>query len=316
MPIGGKCGVYGFGRSLRNQAEMAEKALKSGFVSIVGRPNSGKSTLLNRLVGQKISIVTHQPQTTRNIVRGIVTDPEGQIVFLDTPGIHKPLHRLNERMMRFMLDSLKQIDIVMLIVDASTAHGRGDAFALDLIRRVQTRRYLLLNKIDKIPKLQLLPQITRYSDVVEFDQIVPISAKTGDGVDALKGEIYKCLPEGPMYYPKEQPTDQPERFLVSEIIREKLILVTREELPHATAISIERFEEGTDITRIFASIYVERESQKKIVIGRGGQIVKEVGTSARTEIEYLLDSKVHLELHVKVRKKWRDDEQILKSLGI
>jgi GTP-binding protein Era len=295
---------------------MAEEIVKSGFVSIVGRPNSGKSTLLNRLVGQKISIVTPRPQTTRNIVRGIVTEPEGQIIFLDTPGIHKPLHRLNERMMRLMLDSLKDIDIVMLIVDASTAHGHGDEFALDMIQKVQTRRYLLLNKIDKIPKHQLLPQITLYSEAAEFERIVPISAKTGDGVDALKKEIYKCLPEGPLYYPKEQPTDQPERFLVSEVIREKLILMTREELPHATAIALQRFEEGEGRLQIFASIYVERESQKKIVIGRGGQVIKEVGTAARREIEALLDRRVHLELHVKVRKKWRDDEQVLKALGI
>ena len=295
---------------------MPEESLKTGFVSIVGRPNSGKSTLLNRLVGQKISIVTHRPQTTRNIVRGIVTDSEGQIIFLDTPGIHKPLHRMNERMMRVMLDSLDDIDIVMLIVDASASHGRGDEFALDLIRKVQTRRYLLLNKIDKIQKPQLLPQITRYSDAVDFDHIFPISAKTGDGVGTLKSEIYKCLPEGPMYYPQEQPTDQPERLLASEVIREKLILRTREELPHATAIAIDRFEEGEDRIQIFASIYVERESQKKIVIGRGAQVIKEVGTSARRELEYLLNNRVHIDLHVKVRKKWRDDEQILKSLGI
>ncbi len=293
-----------------------DEGLKSGFVSIVGRPNSGKSTLLNRLVGQKISIVTPHPQTTRNVVRGIVTDAEGQIVFLDTPGIHKPLHKLNERMMRFMLDSLKHIDIVMLIVDASTSHGRGDEYALDLIRKVGTRRFLLLNKVDKVAKRELLPLIQRYSEAVDFDQIVPISAKTGDGVDGLKSEIYKCLPEGPMYYPEEQPTDQQERFLASEIIREKLILKTRQELPHATAIAIERFEEESDRLQIFASIYVERDSQKKIVIGQGGQVIKEVGIAARKELESLLDSRVHLELHVKVRKKWRDDEQILKSLGI
>lgn len=290
--------------------------LKSGFVSIVGRPNSGKSTLLNRLVGQKISIVTPRPQTTRNVVRGIVTEAEGQIVFLDTPGIHKPLHKLNERMMRFMLDSLKHIDIVMLIVDASSSHGRGDEYALDLIRKVGVRRFLLLNKVDKVAKRELLPVIQRYSETVDFDQIFPISAKTGDGVDGLKSEIYKCLPEGPMYYPEEQPTDQQERFLVSEIIREKLILKTRQELPHATAIAIERYEEENDRLQIFASIYVERDSQKKIVIGQGGQVIKEVGTSARKELESLLNSRIHLELHVKVRKKWRDNEQILKSLGI
>ena len=282
-----------------------DEGLKSGFVSIVGRPNSGKSTLLNRLVGQKISIVTPRPQTTRNVVRGIVTEAEGQIVFLDTPGIHKPLHKLNERMMRFMLDSLKHIDIVMLTVDASSSHGRGDEYALDLIRKVGTRRFLLLNKIDKVAKRELLPLIERYSEAVDFDQIVPISAKTGDGVDGLKSEIYKCLPEGPMYYPEEQPTDQQERFLASEIIREKLILKTRQELPHATAIAIERFEEESDRLQIFASIYVERDSQKKIVIGQGGQVIKEVGIAARKELESLLDTRVHLELHVKVRKKWR-----------
>ena len=293
-----------------------DEGLKSGFVSIVGRPNSGKSTLLNRLVGQKISIVTPRPQTTRNVVRGIVTEAEGQIVFLDTPGIHKPLHKLNERMMRFMLDSLKHIDIVMLIVDASSSHGRGDEYALDLIRKVGPRRFLLLNKVDKVAKRELLPLIERYSEAVDFDQIFPISAKTGDGVDGLKSEIYKCLPEGPMYYPEEQPTDQQERFLASEIIREKLIFKTRQELPHATAIAIERYEEEDDRLRIFASIYVERDSQKKIVIGQGGQVIKEVGTSARKELESLLNTRIHLELHVKVRKKWRDDEQILKSLGI
>ena len=296
--------------------DTGENQLRSGFVSIVGRPNSGKSTLLNSLVGDKISIVTPRPQTTRNVVRGIVNDRRGQVIFLDTPGIHKPLHRMNERMMRFMLDSLKHVDIVMLMVDVATSHGRGDQFALELVRKVQSKRFLLLNKIDKIPKGDLLPMIALYRDAAAFDEIIPISALTGDGVAVLNKEIFKYLPVGPMYYPTDQLSDQPERFLAGEIIREKLILMTRQELPHATAIAIERFEEGDHIVRIFASVYVERKSQKVIVIGRGGEVMKQVGTSAREELESLLHSKVYLELHVKVRKKWRDDEKILKALGI
>lgn len=296
--------------------DTGENQLRSGFVSIVGRPNSGKSTLLNSLVGDKISIVTPRPQTTRNVVRGIVNDRRGQVIFLDTPGIHKPLHRMNERMMRFMLDSLKHVDIVMLMVDVSTSHGRGDQFALELVRKVQSKRFLLLNKIDKIPKGDLLPMIALYRDAAAFDEIIPISALTGDGVAVLNKEIFKYLPVGPMYYPTDQLSDQPERFLAGEIIREKLILMTRQELPYATAIAIERFEEGDHIVRIFASVYVERKSQKVIVIGRGGEVMKQVGTSAREELESLLHSKVYLELHVKVRKKWRDDEKILKALGI
>ena len=296
--------------------DTGENQLRSGFVSIVGRPNSGKSTLLNSLVGDKISIVTPRPQTTRNVVRGIVNDRRGQVIFLDTPGIHKPLHRMNERMMRFMLDSLKHVDIVMLMVDVSTSHGRGDQFALELVRKVQSKRFLLLNKIDKIPKGDLLPMIALYRDAAACDEIIPISALTGDGVAVLNKEIFKYLPVGPMYYPTDQLSDQPERFLAGEIIREKLILMTRQELPYATAIAIERFEEGDHIVRIFASVYVERKSQKVIVIGRGGEVMKQVGTSARKELESLLHSKVYLELHVKVRKKWRDDEKILKALGI
>jgi GTP-binding protein Era len=295
---------------------MGEGVAKSGFVSIVGRPNSGKSTLLNRLVGQKISIVTPHAQTTRNVVRGIVSDAEGQIIFLDTPGIHKPLHRLNERMMRAVLDSLEHVDIVMLIVDASTSHGRGDDYALELIKKVRTHRFLLLNKIDRISKRRLLPLTDRYRKAVEFEQIIPLSAKTGDGVDVLRREVYKYLPDGPVYYPDEQPTDQPERFLAAEIIREKLIMATQQELPHATAVGIDRFEEGKGRIEIFASIFVERDSQKAIVIGHGGDLIKQVGTSARRDLERLLNSQVHLELHVKVRRKWRDDEQVLESLGI
>ncbi len=295
---------------------MADEQFKSGFVSIIGRPNSGKSTLLNRLVGEKISIVTNRPQTTRNVVRGIISDDRGQIVFLDTPGIHKPVHRMNERMMRFMSESLEHIDVVILMVDASVAYGRGDEFALGLVKKASSRRFLLLNKIDKVPKRELLPQIDRYGKAASFDAIVPLSALTGDGVDKLKEDIFGYLSPGPMYYPSDQLSDQPERFLVSEIIREKLILLTREELPYVTAINIERFEESEPIIRIYASIFVERSSQKGIVIGKGGQLLKRVGTEARLEIESLLHSRVHLDLHVKVKKKWRDDEQLLRTLGI
>ena len=290
--------------------------LKSGFVSIVGRPNSGKSTLLNQLVGNKVSIVTPSAQTTRNVVRGIASDERGQIVFLDTPGIHKPLYKMNERMMRLMLDSLQHIDVVMLMVDTSTADGRGEQFALDLVSKVKSRKFLLLNKIDKIKKRQLLPIIDTYRTTCEFDEIVPISALKRDGVEELKSLIFKYMPTGPMYYPSDQLSDRPERFLVGEIIREKLILGTRQELPHATAIAIEKFEEGEKLVKIWASVYVERDSQKAIVIGKGGHLMKQVGTAAREEIESLLDTKVHLEIHVKVRKKWRDDDQILEALGI
>jgi GTP-binding protein Era len=288
---------------------------KSGFVSLVGRPNSGKSTLLNRLVGSKISIVTPSPQTTRNIVRGIAGDERGQVVFLDTPGIHKPLHRMNQRMLRFALGALEHVDLVLLIVDASTSRGQGDEFVLDLLRKVDGRRFLLLNKVDSIRKHKLLPLIEGYRSE-GFDAIVPISALTGEGVPALRDEIFGVLPEGPSYYPGDQLTDQPERFVVSEMIREKLILMTREEMPHATAVTVERFEEGGRLVRIHAGILVERESQKAIVIGKGGAMLKSIGTAARADVESLLNQKVYLELYVKVRKKWRDDERLLETLGM
>ena len=293
-----------------------EPEFRSGFVSIVGRPNSGKSTLLNRLVGDKISIVTSRPQTTRHVVRGIVNDRRGQIVFLDTPGIHRPVYKMNQRMMRVMLGSLEEIDVVMLMVDASEPFGRGEAFALNLISKAPSRRFLLLNKVDKVAKRKLLPQIDRYRKAADFDQVVPISALDGDGVGTVVDEIFRYLPEGPMYYPSDQLSDQPERFLVAEMIREKLIVRTRQEVPHATAIVIERFEEGEGVVRIYASIVVERESQKIIVIGTAGQVLKGVGVEARAEIESLLGRKVYLDLHVKVRKKWRDDDQMLRTLGI
>jgi GTP-binding protein Era len=288
---------------------------KSGFVSIVGRPNSGKSTLLNRLVGQKVSIVTDRPQTTRHVVRGIVTKPEGQITFLDTPGIHKPIHRMNERMMQSVRDAMADVDLVVLIVDASAAFGRGEAFTVELLKPVATKKLLLLNKIDRVQKKSLLPIIDQYSKLGNFEEIIPISALKGENVESLIQQIFKYLPEGPMFYPSDQISDQHERSIASELIREKVILLTKEELPYSTAVVMDRFEEAEKICRIFASVFVERESQKAIVIGKAGQKLKEIGTEARKELESFLGRKVFLDLHVKVKKGWRDDEEMLRTLG-
>jgi GTP-binding protein Era len=290
--------------------------MKSGFVCIMGRPNSGKSTLLNRLVGEKVSIVTNKPQTTRHIVRGIVTAPEGQIVFVDTPGVHKPIHRMNERMMKSVRDSINDADLVVLIVDCSAPFGRGDEFTLEMLKSTKTRRFLALNKIDRIAKKNLLPTIERYSKLADFDEIIPISALKGDNVDTLVSQILKYLPDGPMFYPPDQISDQHERAIAAEMIREKVILSTEEELPYSTAVVIDRFEEEGPIYRIYAGIYVERESQKGIVIGKGGERLKEIGTAARKDLEGFLGRKVFLELHVRVKKGWRDDEQTLRTLGL
>jgi len=289
---------------------------KSGFVSIVGRPNSGKSTLLNRLVGEKVSIVTDKPQTTRHVVRGIVTKPEGQITFLDTPGIHKPIHRMNERMMQSVRDAMADVDLLLLIVDASAAFGRGEAFTVELLKPVATKKLLLLNKIDRVQKKTLLPIIDQYSKLGNFEEIMPISALKGENVELLIQQIFKYLPEGPMFYPSDQISDQHERSIASELIREKVILLTKEEMPYSTAVVMDRFEEAEKICRIFASIFVERESQKAIVIGKAGQKLKEIGTEARKELESFLGRKVFLELHVKVKKGWRDDEEMLRTLGL
>jgi GTPase len=292
-----------------------ESQLKSGFVSIIGRPNSGKSTLLNKLIGDKISIVTDKPQTTRNIIRGILTRDEGQIVFLDTPGVHKPVHKMNERMMKFVRESMADVDVVLLIVDATADFGRGDEFTLDLIQPIGRPKFLLLNKIDQIEKSRLLPQIERYTKLAEFKEVIPISALTGENVDLLIETILKYLREGPMFYPSDQISDQPARTIAAEIVREKLILLTREELPYSTAVVIDRFEEQERIYRIYASIFVERDSQKGIIIGKQGQLLKQVGTEARQELEKFFDQKIYLELHVKVKKNWRNDENTLTNLG-
>jgi len=289
---------------------------KSGFVSIVGRPNSGKSTLLNRVVGDKISIVTDKPQTTRHVVRGIVTRPEGQITFLDTPGIHKPIHRMNERMMKSVRDSMADVDLILLLLDVSASFGRGDEFTIDLLKPIAIKKLLLLNKMDRIEKRKLLPIMDQYSRLGNFEEIIPISALTGENVDVMLSQVFKHLSEGPMFYPAEQISDQQERVIAAEMIREKVILLTEEEMPYSTAVAIDQFEEGDKLHRIFATIFVERDSQKSIVIGKHGQKLKQIGTEARKDLEEFFDRKVFLELHVKAKKNWRDDEEMLRRLGL
>ena len=287
---------------------------KSGFVAVVGRPNAGKSTLVNALVGEKVSIVTPAPQTTRNRILGIVNRPEAQVVLMDTPGIHKPLSRLNERMMTFVRQALEERDVALLIVDASEKFGKGDEYALQLLKEYAPRTILALNKIDRIRKPLLLPLIERYSKLHEFEEIIPISALSGAGLEELMAAVIKLLPKGPRYFPPEIYTDQPERFLAGEIIREKVIRQTRQELPYVTAVLIEEFNEAETMTTIHATIIVEKDSQKPIIIGAGGARLKQIGTEARLELEKLFPPKVFLALYVKVEPHWRDDRAVVAEL--
>ncbi|HMD99526.1 MAG TPA: GTPase Era [Terriglobia bacterium] len=287
---------------------------KSGFVAIVGRPNAGKSTLINALVGMKVSIVTPVPQTTRNRILGIANRPGAQIIFMDTPGIHKPLSGLNRQMMEFVRQALQERDLALLIVDAAEKFGKGDQFAIELLRQYSPTTILALNKIDKIHKPRLLPLIDRYSKLYDFAEIIPISAKSGAGLDELLTAVVKLLPEGPQYFPPDVYTDQPERFLAAEIIREKIISHTRQEMPYVTAVLIDQFEETPTLTRISATVVVEKESQKPIVIGAGGERLKQIGTEARLELEKLLPPKVFLELYVKVEPQWRDNRTVVAEL--
>ncbi len=290
------------------------EATKSGFVSIIGRPNAGKSTLINALVGAKVSIVTPVPQTTRNRILGIVNRPDAQIVFMDTPGIHRPLSRLNDRMMAYVRQALEERDLALLIVDASTGFGKGDEFAVELVKEYSPKCILLLNKIDSMAKPRLLPLIDRYSKLYDFEEIIPISAKSGEGLQALLDEIVARLPEGPRYFPPEIYTDQPERFLASEIIRERVICHTRQELPYVTAVLIDDFEESDRLTRIISTIVVEKESQKPIIIGAGGTMIKQIGTEARRELEKLFPPQVFLDLQVRVEPHWRDNREVVRAL--
>jgi GTP-binding protein Era len=290
---------------------------KSGFVSIIGRPNSGKSTLLNQLLGEKVSIVSDKPQTTRHNILGILTQMEGQIVFKDTPGIHKPEFELNRRMMQLLYDALEGVDLLLTIVDASTSFGSGDQFVIELLQKQKIPTFLLLNKVDLVPKQNLLPLMSYYSGKYPFVEIVPISALKKDNLDLLLKLVLEHLPEGPAYFPEDQFTDKQERFLVAELVREKILRHTREELPFSIAVSVNRFQERTDeFVFLACDIVVERQSQRKIVIGSQGQMLRQIGTEARTDIEKLLGKRVYLELFVKVQPDWRNDPRFLDSIDI
>lgn len=290
---------------------------KSGFISIIGRPNVGKSTFLNRVVGQKIAIMSDKPQTTRNKVQGVVTTEDSQMVFIDTPGIHKPKHKLGDFMMKVAKNTLKEVDLVLFMANADESLGKGDEFIIDMLGDSGTPVVLVLNKIDLIHPDELIGVIDTYRGQMDFDEIVPISALQGNNVERLMEVIKEYLPEGPQYYPADQVTDHPERFIISELIREKVLHLTREEIPHSVAVVIERIakREGQDTVDVSATIIVERDSQKGIVIGKRGALLKEVGTRARQDIEMLLGSKVYLELWVKVQKDWRNRSNQLREYG-
>lgn len=306
--------------------------MKAGLVSFIGRPNAGKSTLLNRIVGQKLAIVSDKPQTTRTRVVGVknyppslpaaaasrqVAPPEGQIVFVDTPGVHKPTHRLNVRMVDLALESMREVDLLALIVDASVKSGPGDRYLLDVVKQVKTPVILVLGKVDLIAKPRLLPLIDHYRQAHPFVEIVPVSAVEGTNIDTLERLFLQYLPEGDPLYPPDYLTDQTERFFVSEIVREQVLQLTRDELPFSTAVVVDRFDEseGT-LLKLYCTILVERESQKAIVIGKSGEMIKQIGSAARVALEVHFESRVFLDLHVKVKTEWRNDERMLDEIDL
>ena len=296
--------------------ERSNKKFRSGFVAIIGRPNVGKSTLMNHLIGQKIAIMSDKPQTTRNKIHGVYTTNDTQIVFLDTPGIHKPQSKLGNYMMQTAESALREVEAALFLIDASEGLGGGDRFIIEQLKKVKTPVFLVMNKIDKVEPEQLLPMITQYNELHEFAEIIPISALKGNNVETLLEQLSRYLPEGPQYYPADQITDHPEQFVCSELIREKILHMTREEIPHSIAVTIEdmRVKEN-GVVYIGAVIFVERDSQKGIIIGKKGDLLKEVGKQARKDIEALLGSRIFLELWVKVKKDWRNQERVLKDLG-
>lgn len=291
---------------------------KSGFISIIGRPNVGKSTFLNRVIGQKIAIMSDKPQTTRNKVQGVLTSTDSQMIFIDTPGIHKPKHKLGDFMLKVAKNTLREVDVILFMVNAEQKLGKGDEFILEMLAGNSTPVFLVINKIDQIHPDELLGIIESYKERYEFAEIIPISALEGNNVESLLDTLSKYLPEGPQYYPADQVTDHPERFIISELIREKVLHLTREEIPHSIAVVIDKIrrdEENNDKIHVSATIMVERDSQKGIVIGKRGALLKEVGTRARKDIEMLLGSKVYLELWVKVQKDWRNKSTHLRDFG-
>jgi GTP-binding protein Era len=293
--------------------------MKSGFVSFIGRPNAGKSTLLNRLVGTKLAIVSDKPQTTRNRILGVKNYPDAQVVFLDTPGIHRPLHRMNVRMVDAAVDTIREVDVLGLVVDVAEPAGKGDKFVLDLVKHAKAPVFLILNKIDLVKKSRLLPIIEQFSTAGTFAEIIPLSASTGDNVDRLERALIDRLPEGERLYPEDYLTDQPERFFAAEIVREKLLQFTHAEIPFSSAVVVDRFEAPSDakaILKLYCTIVVDRESQKPIVVGRGGEMIKKIGTAAREDLERFFDSRVFLDLHVRVKSEWREDDAVLDDIGL
>lgn len=296
---------------------MPESAYKSGFAALIGRPNAGKSTLLNALVGEHIAAVSSKPQTTRTSIKGIITRPEGQIVFVDTPGIHKPGYTLNRRMMGLVADALAQVDIVMLMHDVTTSFGSGDRFTLDLVKQAAKPSFLLLNKIDRLKdKSALLPIIDHYRKEYPFVEIIPVSALKRENLDRMVDLLIDHLPQGERLYDAEIFTDEIERNIAAELVREKILELTQQELPFATAVRTEKWEEVNDATEIHCIIYVERNSQKPIIIGRQGQMLKQIGSRARRDIEKMLGRHVRLHLFVRVQDEWRNDPRLLDELGI
>ncbi|MBI5286068.1 MAG: GTPase Era [Deltaproteobacteria bacterium] len=289
---------------------------KSGFVSIIGRPNVGKSTLLNAILGEKIAIISEKPQTTRNKILGVKNLPEGQIVFLDTPGIHRAKGVFNALMVKAALATLKEVDVILYLVEA-TSPPDGELFIIDSLKKVKTPVILGINKIDLIRKDTLLPLIEGYAKLYPFKEVIPLSALKGDGIDIIIDTIFNLLPEGPRYFPEDVITDLPERFIVAEIIREKVFELTRQEIPYSTAVVVDEFKENPEkgLISIMATIHVERDSQKGIIIGKGGRMLKEIGTRARFDIERLLGSKIYLELYVRVQEDWTEDLRVLKEFG-
>ena len=293
--------------------------MKFGFVSIIGRPNAGKSTLLNRLVGTKLAIVSDKPQTTRTRILGVKNYQDAQAVFLDTPGIHRPLHRMNVRMVDVALETIRDVDVLGLVLDVAEKLGKGDRYVLDLVKDVKIPVFLILNKIDLIKKTKLLPLIGQFGQEQRFAEIIPVSAATGDNVDRLERAIIDRLPEGPPLYPDDYLTDQPERVMAAEIVREKLLQFTHAEIPFSSAVVVDRFEEPADeggLLRLHCTIVVDRESQKPIVVGKGGEMIKRIGTAAREELERFFSTRVFLDLRVRVAVDWREDERVLQDIGV
>ena len=291
-------------------------SIRSGFASIIGRPNVGKSTLINSLIGHKIAIISDKPQTTRNQIRGIFTTEHGQVVFIDTPGMHKPRHRLGEFMVEVARRTLKEVDLILYVVDAAVEFGGGEQYILDQLTKVTTPVFLIINKIDLVTRPELLKVIEIYKSKGQFAEIVPVSAVKRDNLDRLSQVIFDYLPEGPYYYPTDMISDQPEYMIMAELIREKVLLLTREEIPHSVAVEVEEVKvRSNDLVYLRAVIYVERDTQKGILIGKQGKMLKEVGKLAREDIQNLLGNQVYLDLWVKVKKDWRNNPVALSSLG-